>query len=486
MVELVDTHVSGACGRKAVRVRLPPAAQDNHFIQKEDYPLFQQQTRSGSGAHQRPFPMTFRHLQASFYILVAFVLLLGCSTSPGGQSAQRDTGWIKNAHYYELPLDELSSTSPMAYLKSKLLPHISSIGANVLVFPPLMQHLPLERDTAGYYRYPICEPTKPHPTYGTLDSIRHVLRVCHEKGLKVVMTYPVWYRGICDTKAAGPRLTPHTKKRDLTSAKGQKELLDILQFWATNLPLDGFVLEGWQMIPKDFRQTIYSTLHHDGIGLIADSQGAPYPTPMDADAYLNYALYKTFEGIYNGAKNANDLETFVLDTTPSPVSIGFTSTLSLNYKEGTDIKHFKLAAKSFAEFALLTQRASWLLAGQEIPASRAYSPSQKANLNYYRGGLVQAYRRIWNAPRENPALQYNANTSLNTINLHNPNAVGLERKWRGYRWISIFNFSDSTSILLPDIDITNINAYITEVSISIPKMDTLKMMRWQNLLLTKH
>ncbi len=26
VVELVDTHVSGACGRKAVRVRIPPAA----------------------------------------------------------------------------------------------------------------------------------------------------------------------------------------------------------------------------------------------------------------------------------------------------------------------------------------------------------------------------------------------------------------------------------------------------------------------------
>lgn len=143
---------------------------------------------------------------------------------------------------------------------------IRALHVNVMWFMPTYEQ---GVEKAKVSPYCIKDYKAVNPKYGTLEDFKHLVSLCHEKGMSVIMDWvanhtswdhvwmaehPDWYTHDEEGNIVWPATTNWDDVADLNFDNQEMRLamIDAMKFWVTEVGIDGYRCDAADFVPFDF------------------------------------------------------------------------------------------------------------------------------------------------------------------------------------------------------------------------------------------
>ncbi|MDR2814656.1 MAG: alpha-glucosidase C-terminal domain-containing protein [Prevotellaceae bacterium] len=204
------------------------------------------------------------------------------------------------------------------------LDEIKALGVNVLWLMPVN-----EQGAKNSIGSPYCVKnyTKVQPEYGTLESLRTLVKQAHSCGMAVIIDWVAnhtsWDNGWIENKswytqdAAGNIISPagagwnDVADLNFDNADMRKAMIAAMKYWVYEANIDGFRCDAADMVPSDFwKQAIDSLRKFEGRTLLMLAEGNTgnhYASGFDMDYAWNF--YTSITKLYAGQGSIANLYT---------------------------------------------------------------------------------------------------------------------------------------------------------------------------------
>lgn len=442
------------------------------------------------------------NMSKSTHLILFFSVLISCisckpkSTQNEVVSIKDSVGnWLPKAIIYEVNLRQHTPAGTLSAFEKEL-DKLQELGVNVLWFMPIQPIGKIKRKALGDVfvedikdstqrskylgsPYSISNFTDVNPDYGTLYEFKALVKMCHQKGFKVILD---WVGN--HTSWDNPMITEHPEwytrnaKGDITdpmnedgSSKGWTDVADLnynnvalntfmvnaMKFWVDSCDVDGFRCDAAMDLPTTFWQKARKELEKSKpVFMLAESE----EHNMDLfdgtfDAYYAWEVHHMMKLIAKEEKNKFNLDTVLqrkFSRFPKNVyALNFITNHDENSWNGTEFDRMGEAWKAMAVFTFATPGIPLLYTGQEV--------GLKKRLKFFEKDTVVAatdftyfdfYKSLVELKKSNAAFDTKAsNNSIVFIPTGNNNLVMFNRESGDSKVIVAINMSKEKVKLNP-------------------------------------
>lgn len=247
--------------------------------------------------------------------------------------------WSENAVIYEINTRQYSEAGTFLAVE-KDLNRIKSLGVDILWFMPI--HPIGEKNRKGSLGsyYSVKDYTAVNPEYGTLEDFKRLVRVAHDKGMKVILDWVpnhsswdnAWIEAHDDWYAhdsLGNKISPwdwtDVAKFNYDNPNMREAMIQAMEFWVRHCDVDGYRCDVAFMVPVDFWNQASKRLHAiKNVFLLAEAETQTETNPnfneyWDTAFHANYGwtFHALTHDIAQGKKPYGDLRKYIEDKSMS-------------------------------------------------------------------------------------------------------------------------------------------------------------------------
>ena len=208
--------------------------------------------------------------------MIGALVLTACGKKSGNDTRdeQRDStyttvehpDWSRNAVIYEVNLRQYTDSGTVTAFAREL-PRLKDLGVDILWMMPIHPISVQDRKgTLGSY-YAVADYKAFNPEYGTIDQFKDMVKQAHENGMKVILDWvpnhsgrdnrwvtdhPDWYGKDSLGNMKGVYDWTDVYVFDYSNLEMRKGMIDAMQFWLTEVGVDGFRCDVAMEVPTDF------------------------------------------------------------------------------------------------------------------------------------------------------------------------------------------------------------------------------------------
>ncbi len=379
--------------------------------------------------------MTRAHRLLAALSLLSILSLAACAgtedapaSAPAPIAVQPD--WARDAVIYEVNVRQFT---PEGTFRA-LLPHLTrldDLGVDILWLMPV-QPIGVERRKGGLGSYySIADYRATNPEFGTQDDLKAVIDSAHALGMKVILdwvanhtahdhtwvsAHPDWYVRKADGTISLPidrdgKETDWTDVAELDFSKPamRAAMIADLQWWLTDMQVDGFRCDVAWGVPLDFwleSRAALLTVRPD-LFLLAEEEGPAMHSAFNAS--YGWTLHHQLNRIAQGKEPVSSLDAYLAkgaaEYPANAYRMYFTSNHDENSWQGTEFE--RMGENHLASFVLsstLVNSFPLLYTGQEARLNKRLRFFEKDTVSFADTTLVPFYRAIFAAKANTPAL----------------------------------------------------------------------------------
>ena len=388
-------------------------------------------------------------------------------TTPAGPAVH--PAWSLRSNIYEVNTRQYTAQGTFnAFVQH--LDRLQAMGVEILWFMPINPISHLDRKgTLGSY-YAIADYTAVNPEFGTLDDFKRLVRLAHERGMKVLIDWvpnhtgadnrwlnqhPDFYVKDSSGKAAIPYDWTDTRQLNYGNPELRDSMIAAMKFWVTQADIDGFRCDVAWNVPGDFWTDCTSQLKAmKSIFMLAEGDKAYLPA-SGFDATYPWEMFHKMVQVAAGERPAFALDSVLQHYNSiypkGAMQMYFTSNHDENSSNGADYATFP--GPAHAPFAVFTQTMPndipLIYSGQEEPVLRAIRFFDKDTIGFHTLSRKTFYKTLLMLRRQDPALD--ADAAFEKLPSGADSAVyAFVRKKAGRQMLVLLNFSrQSQAVDLP-------------------------------------
>lgn len=400
-------------------------------------------------------------------LAIVSIVVFSCttmrSTLPAVENSAPRTdapAWIKQGNIYEVNVRQYTPEGTLNAF-AKHLDRLKDMGVQTLWFMPIQPISVTDRKgTLGSY-YAIADYTAINPEFGTMDDWKRLVKLTHDKGMKVIIDWVANHTGadhrwlqtnpgfhVRDSAGVAMIAADWTDVRKLNYASREMRdsMIASMLFWVKETGIDGFRCDVAADVPADFwQECIADLLKEKHVFMLAESDR---PAMHEAGFHASYAwpMFHKMNQIAAGKLPAHALDSVLLhNDTAFPAKamyMYFTSNHDENSWNNAD--YGTMPGAVHAPFAVFSQTAKasvpLIYSGQEEPVLRAIQFFEKDPFGFEKYERAPFYKALLQLRSTNIALATDA--SFTRLSAGNPAAVyAYLREKNGQRVLVVLNLS---------------------------------------------
>jgi alpha-amylase len=335
--------------------------------------------------------------------------------------------WIMQGNIYEVNVRQYT---PEGTFKA-FAPHLDrlkAMGVQTLWFMPINPISRVDRKGSLGSYYAVSDYDAINPEFGTLEDFKELVRLIHQKGMKVIIdwvpnhtgadhrwlkAHPDFYIKDSTGKAAVPFGWADTRQLDYGNRIMQDSMIASMRFWITQTNIDGFRCDVAWNVPAAFWKRCIGLLRAmKNVFMLAEGDKSYLPA-SGFDAVYAWDMFHMMARIAAGQRPAFALDSVLnaYDTLypKNALELNFTSNHDENSWNGADYGLFPGASHApFAVLAMTLPGVPLVYSGQEEPVLRPLSFFEKDTIVFGRFERAEFYGHLLHLRANNPALASNA------------------------------------------------------------------------------
>ncbi|HZI54682.1 MAG TPA: alpha-amylase family glycosyl hydrolase [Chitinophagaceae bacterium] len=404
-----------------------------------------------------------------FLFLLVSAIICSCKTkekkdvAANTQQAQAASppAWIRQGNIYEVNIRQYTTEGTFNAF-AKHVDRLKEMGVQTLWFMPISPISKLDRKgTMGSY-YAVSDYTSVNPEFGTLNDWKQLVKVIHDRGMKIIIDWVPNHTGADHTwiknhpdffvkdstgKPAVPYNWTDTRQLDYENAVMQDSMIAAMNYWVNNTGIDGFRMDVAWNIPAEFWVKCIPQLKEANKDMLFLAEGdKPYLLTSGFDAYYPWEMFHMMVKVAAGERPAFALDSIKnkYDTTypETAIPMYFTSNHDENSWNKSDYGTFPGAVH--APFAVFTQTMDGTVplvySGQEEPVLRKIEFFEKDPMNFGKFQRAKFYTTLLKLRNKNAALS--ADASFKKIKAGDEKAIyAYTREKEGKKILVVLNLS---------------------------------------------
>ena len=415
-------------------------------------------------------------MKSRFVLISAMFLtlfLVGCKNPKPASETLTDPihQRLATSVIYEVNIRQITPEGTFKAFTEQHIDRLSHLGVDVLwLMPTYPISVKNRKGTLGSY-YSVADYKGVNPEFGSLDDLKELVRKAHDKGMLVIFDWvanhsgwdnawikdhPDWYTHNENGEIIAP-VPDWSDVADLNynNPELRKAMIDALEYWITEVGIDGYRCDAAAMAPTDFWKEALTSL--DSIRPLIKLAEAWEPELManGFDAAYGWEFHHLLNDIAKGLKKLSDIETYIAksDTlyAPDDMLMNFITNHDENSWAGTEYERMGKYVKGFAVITYLMPGIPMLYTGQEAGLNKRLRFFEKDTVAWNDTTLYSFYRKLNGLKHRNPALRTGINEgNLVLISDSVFQTATLFRSSGENKVLGIFNFSDrDVSLKLP-------------------------------------
>ena len=371
--------------------------------------------------------------------------------------------WIMQGNIYEVNIRQYTEEGTLNAF-AKHLDRIKAMGVQTVWFMPINPISKLDRKGSLGSYYAVSDYTAFNPEYGTMDEWKQVVKLIHQKGMKVIIDWvpnhvgadnrwlteqPGFFVKDANGNAAVAFDWADTRQLNYKNPVMQDSMIAAMKFWLTKTGIDGFRCDVAWNVPASFWSKCIPALTKlkPDLFMLAEGDSAYLPK-SGFDAVYPWHMFHKMVDVAKGARPAISLDTMLNEIKTmypaNTLQMYFTSNHDENTWNSSDFGTFPGAVH--APFAVFTQTmfnsVPLIYSGQEEPVLRAIKFFDKDPMTFKKLEREKFYKTLLALRKRNPALTVNA--SFKKIEAGDEKAVyAYVREKSGKKVLVILNLSAS-------------------------------------------
>ena len=377
-----------------------------------------------------------------FCLLSAAVPLAGAQVQPADDSPVQHPAWSRSANIYEVNLRQYTREGTLLAFADQL-PRLKKMGVDIIWLMPIHPIGKLKRKGELGSYYAVQDYTAVSPEYGTLDDLRHLVRLAHGMGMHVILDWvgnhtawdnpwtvqhPDWYK-----KDAHGQIYPVTFKNE---AGGTEQWADVvgldyaqaglwqgmtaaMAYWVREADIDGFRCDAAGLVPTPFWDQARTELNKIKPVFMLAEWDDPALHEHAFDMTYGWDLLTVFKDIGKGKAGAAALRQYVLKPPKlyprDAYRMLFTNNHDVNSWDGTDAELYGPAYKALAVLTFTLPGMPLIYGGQEAGLHKRLEFFQKDTIEWKKLEQEGFYSDLIKLKKTHPALwngQFGGDTAL--------------------------------------------------------------------------
>ena len=350
--------------------------------------------------------------------------------------------WMLQGNIYEVNVRQYTPEGTFRAFEAHL-DRLKDMGVHTIWFMPIQPISKLNRKgTLGSY-YAVADYTGINPEYGNLKDWKHLVKLAHEKGLKVMMDWvpnhtgadhywlqkhPDFYVRDSNGVAVSQFDWTDTRKLNFANTELRDTMIAQMKFWVTESDIDGFRCD-YAVGPKADQfwiPCVQALKKMKNLFMLAEADSAWLHT-AGFDATYAWPEFHTMVDIAGGKKKASDLTQLLqkLDSSlpANAIRLWFTSNHDENSWNKAD--YATMPGASHTPFSVLThtmpRSLPLIYSGQEEPILRPIPFFEKDTIVFKKYERAAFYQKLTQLRARNKALRPDA--AFQAISTNQPDQV---------------------------------------------------------------
>ncbi|HEV8233926.1 MAG TPA: alpha-amylase family glycosyl hydrolase [Gemmatimonadaceae bacterium] len=359
-------------------------------------------------------------------------LLAGCrsAASTAASPTSAAPSWSRSAVLYEVNVRQYTPEGTFAALDRRL-PHLDSLGVDVLWIMPVQPIGKLNRKGALGSYYSVSDYKAFNPEFGSAADFRGFVNDAHRRGKRVVLDWvpnhtsfdhvwvtrhPDWYVHRPDGSISNARdnenhETDWTDVAELDYDKPamRREMIADMRWWLDSMSIDGFRCDVAGGVPMDFWREARRALTavKPDLFMLAEAEGPQYYPAFDAT--YGWELHHLLNEIAQGKRAATELDAYFArqrrDYPRTAYRMYFTSNHDENSWNGSEFERMGENHQPAFILAATAQLGIPLIySGQEASLRKRLRFFEKDTVDWSGTSLVGFYRSVVDLKHGNGAL----------------------------------------------------------------------------------
>ncbi|MDP4149334.1 MAG: alpha-amylase family glycosyl hydrolase [Bacteroidota bacterium] len=431
----------------------------------------------------------------SFFCCLLFLPVLVFSQSTA--MVDGHPAWIMQGNIYEVNVRQYTPEGSFKAFAPNL-DRLKAMGVQTLWFMPINPISRVDRKgTLGSY-YAVSDYDAVNPEFGTLADFKELVRLIHQKGMKVIIdwvpnhtgadhrwlkAHPDFYTKDSTGNAAIPFGWSDTRQLDYSNRIMQDSMIASMRFWITQTNIDGFRCDVAWNVPGSFWTRCIGQLRAmKNVFMLAEGDKSYLPR-SGFDAVYAWDMFHMMAKIAAGERPAFALDSIrrAYDTLypKNALELNFTSNHDENSWNKADYGLFPGASHApFAVLAMTLPGVPLVYSGQEEPVLRPLSFFEKDTIVFGKFERAEFYSHLLNLRANNPALASNASFRKLSSGT-NASVYSYLREGGGKRVLVILNLSASDANYLIPISLHGIwHEVFTGTAMEIGTGKSMKLEPW--------
>ncbi len=369
-------------------------------------------------------------MRTLFFLLpLTLALLTACNSAPPKDANEQPftdvvhPAWMKDAIIYEVNIRQFSTEGTFSAFAEHL-PRLKELGVDILWLMPVHPiGVKNRKGGLGSY-YSVLDYKGVNPEFGTMEDFKAMLSQVHDLGMKLIIDWvpnhsawdnplvdlhPDWYAKDSTGKMFSPWDWTDVVQFDYSQRGLRDYMTEAMQFWLTEVGIDGFRQDVAHQVPVDFWNELRPALLEvkPDMMLLAEAENRELHQHA-FDASYAWEFHHLMNEVAKGAKTVAVLDSYFerADSTynEQDIRMYFTSNHDENSWNGTEFERLGDATEVMAVLSYLLPGMPLIYNGQEAGFNRRLLFFEKDSIDWVDHPFNELYHSLNRLKKENQAL----------------------------------------------------------------------------------
>ena len=394
--------------------------------------------------------LQYQPMKHTFHILIAMCWLMACNSSSTDQEQSEKTTTTvevafperaKDMNIYEVNIRQYTPEGTIKAFANHL-PRLQEMGVDILWVMPVQPISEKNRKGPLGSYYSISDYTAVNPNFGTKEDFKAMVDQAHDLGMLVILDWVANHTGFDhewttkkgwhNVDSAGnvtwPAGTDWTDVADLNydNAEMRQAMIDDMQWWITEMNIDGFRCDVAGEVPNDFWEPAIDSLEKIKDVFMLAEWDEPKMHDAGFDMTYGWGPHHWMNETAKGHLTADSLESLMEGDSErygkAAIRMMFTTNHDENSWNGTVFERFGEGHKAWAVWAFTVKGMPLIYSGQEAGLNKRLRFFDKDTIDFSTIPHQQFYSDLLNLKHHNAAL-YNGEYGGDSKFVHDDNPM---------------------------------------------------------------
>lgn len=411
---------------------------------------------------------------------------------------------MASAVIYEANIRQYSPEGTFAAF-TKDIPKLKEMGVDIIWLMPIHEIGILKRKGGLGSYYSVKDYRSVNHEFGTIEDFKNLVKTAHENGMYIILdwvanhtawdhawvtNHPDWYTKDDKGNMIAPFDWTDVAELDFTNEALRTAMIADMNYWVTELNIDGFRCDVASEVPLDFWERASTELQKTKpLFMLAEAEK---PELLKKAFHMQYAWegHHIFNQLAQGKKTVADFDNYMkkIDTLleKDDIMMNFISNHDENSWNGTVKERMGESVELFMALSYTLPGMPLIYSGEEYDMDKRLRFFEKDTISKVKGKFYDVYQQLNTLKKNTKALHTGKNpANYSRVKTNNENVLAFFREKEGEQLLFLGNISAKELDVLVDVE-GNFTNYSTTAKENLLKSTAIKLKPWEyKILLNK-